>query len=290
MTSDPYASSLDEVDEYLNILYYGEPGSGKTSAAAALARLGRVYLMDMESGAKPRALRKLQIPTDQIRPVKVSSFEDIDKFYWFLKQEIEDNPGKVAGVVIDSISEVHDQLLRNQVDKRHGKAVRKATNARTGELMMEVEDNAFQIELSDRGIVTEQLRTLSRRFRDLECHTVFVALAKREIESEGVVYLPQLPPKYGGNLRGYVDLVCYTYKSDAAEDSSAYLGVFTDTGKFKGKDRFGAVPPVMANPSADRLADLILGDLDLSSDDDQCAYLQRVLLARAPVEESDSAE
>lgn len=289
MTSDPYASSLDEVDEYLNILYYGEPGSGKTSAAAALARLGRVYLMDMESGAKPRALRKLGIPTGNIRPVKVESFEDVDRFYWFVKQEIEDHPGEVAGVVIDSMSEVHDQLLRRQVDKRHGKAVRKATNFKTGELMTEVDDDQFLIELSDRGIVTEQLRTLSRRLRDLECHTVFVALAKREVESEGVVYLPQLPPKFGGNLRGYVDLVCYTYKSESAEDSSAYLGVFRDTGKFKGKDRLSATPPVMANPSADRLIDLVFGNLDLTDDDDQCAYLQRVLLAKAPAD-SDSSE
>jgi len=285
-----YAASLDEAAEYLNVLYYGEPGCGKTTAAAGLARLGTVYLVDVESGAKPSALRKRGIPTSHIRPVPVETYKDLDDFYWYLKQEIEDTePGTVAGVVFDSISEIHDQLIRGQVDKRHDKAVRKASNPRTGELLTEVEDNEFLVELGDRGIVTEQLRIIARRFRDLKCHTVFVALAKREVESEGQVYLPQLPPKFGGNLRGFVDQVCFLVKADGAEDDSGYLGVFRDTGRYKGKDRLDATPPVMANPSMDRLISLTFGDLDLSRDEAQNGYLSRVL-SRRPAEDGQDSE
>lgn len=263
------------MDEFLNVLYYGEPGSGKTSAAAAMAHLGPIYLVDVESGAKARPLRRLGIPTKNIRPIKIDGYKSLDAFYWRLKQELEDDPGGVAGVVFDSISEIHDLLLREQVDIRHGKAVRKATG-RSGELLMEVDDNEFQIELGERGIVTEQLRTLTRRFRDLECHMALVAGTKREIEGDGVVYLPLLPPKYGAQLRGFVDVVAYTSKAPGVEDASGYLGVFRDVGKFKGKDRFGALPPVLAHPAFDRVASIIFEEIELSQDAAQTRYLERV--------------
>ncbi len=285
-----YGQSLDDMPEYLNLLYYGDPGSGKTSHAAAMAKLGRTYLVDVESGAKSRPLRRLGIPTANIVPIAMDCYEDLNSFYWFLKQEIEDNPGEVAGVIFDSITEIHDQLLREQVDKRHDKAIRKATG-KNGELLMEVDDNEFLIELPERGIVTEQLRTLTRRFRDLPCHTAFVALAKREVDKDGggVVYLPQLPPKYGGNLRGFVDIVVYCTQADGVDDPSGFLGVCREIGKFKGKDRLGGTLPVTAYPSFDRIADAVFGDLDLIEDQHQKAYRERVQAAQ-PVQVPDDAD
>lgn len=276
-----YGQTLDDMAEYLNILYYGEPGSGKTSAAAGMARLGPVYLVDVESGAKARPLRRLGIPTKNIRPVQITGYQDLDRFYWHLKQELEDDPGSVVGVIFDSITEIHDQLIREQVDIRHAKAVRKVTN-KNGELLQAVDDNEFEVQLPERGIVTEQLRTLTRRFRDLPCHLAVVAGAKREVDpnGEGVVYLPLLPPKYGAQIRGFVDVVSYTLKVSEVEDASGYLGVFRDTGKYKGKDRLGAIPPVMANPSFDRLASVIFEEIDLSTDEDQATYWDRVRAAR----------
>lgn len=291
MTTPPnYGQSLDDMAEYLNILYYGEPGSGKTSAAAGMAYQGVTYLVDVESGAKARPLRKLGIPTRNIRPVQVKSYEDLDKFYWFLKQELEDaDEGTIAGVIFDSITEIHDQLIREQVDKRHAKAVRKATN-RAGELVQEVDDNQFLVELPERGIVTEQLRTLTRRFRDLPCHTVFVALAKREVDpdGEGVVYLPQLPPKFGTQLRGFVDIVGYMSKAPKVEDASGYLGVFRDTGRYKGKDRLGALPAVMADPAFHRIASVVFEELDLETDPVHTTYLSRVRSVQQPEPEEES--
>ena len=290
-----YSQSLDEMEEWLNILYYGEPGSGKTSAAASMAHLGIVYLVDVESGAKARPLKKLGVPTKNIRPIQVTSYKELDEFYWFLKQELQDLadaraavaagqdvelPPDIAGVVFDSISEIHDQLIRAQVDVRHGKAMKKATN-KHGELAMEVDDNEFMVELGDRGIVTEQLRTLTRRFRDLPCHCAWVALAKREVDpgGEGVVYLPQLPPKFGQNLRGFVDVVGYMVKAPGVEDSSGYLGVFRDTGRYKGKDRFGTLPEVLAHPAFQRVIATIFEEIDLGTDPVQSTYLRRVRAA-----------
>jgi hypothetical protein len=275
-----YGQSLDDMAEYLNVLYYGDPGSGKTSAAAAMAHLGDVYLLDVESGAKSKPLRKLGIPTQRIRPVAVSCYQDVDDFYWYLKQELEDG-APIAGVVFDSMTEIHDQLIGKQVEIRHAKAVRKVT-ARDGTLLQEVDDNEFLVELPERGIVTEQLRRITRRFRDLPCHTAFTALSKREVDpnGEGVAYLPQLPPKFGTQLRGFVDVVGYMSKAPAVENASGYLGVFRDTGLHKGKDRLGALPPVMADPAFHRVSSVIFEDLDLSTDASQNEYLGRVRAAR----------
>lgn len=287
-----YGQSLDDMVEYLNILYYGGPGTGKTSAAAAMAHLGDVYLMDVEAGAKSKPLRELGIPTSRIRPVKVTSYQDIDDFYWYLKQELDDG-ADVAGVVFDSMTEIHDSLLAKQVELRHAKAVKKVT-ARDGTLLQEVDDNEFLVELPERGIVTEQLRRITRRFRDLPCHTAFVALDRREVDpnGEGVVYIPQLPPKFGTQLRGFVDVVGYMSKAPGVEDASGYLGVFRDTGRYKGKDRLKALPVVMADPAFNRVNSVVFEDLDLDKDDAQQDYLGRVQAARPQPEafEKDADE
>lgn len=280
----PYTGPvLDEMPEFIKILYYGEPGSGKTSAACAMARLGPIYLIDAEAGAKARPLRRLGIPTQNIRPITVSGYAALDAFYWRLKQELEDAPPDVViGAVFDSYTEIHQILLREQVDLRHGKAVRAASDAQ-GELLYEVEDSEYDVELKQHGIVTEQLRMLTRRFRDLPCHIAFVTLAKRDLDSDTgqVVYLPQLPPKFGTNLRGYVDVIGYTRQADGVETASGFLGIFRDSGKYRGKDRLGGIPRVLANPAFDRVVGCVTETLDLAEDTDQLQYLERGRAAKA---------
>lgn len=277
-TPTKYGGSLDEAPEYLNIFLYGEPGSGKTTDGATMANFGRVFLLDVESGAKARALRRHGINTRNITPVPISCYKDMDDFFWWLKAQLDQDADFCFGTMLDSISEIHDQLIREQAEARHAKAVRKAGPT------MEVDDNEFAVELAERGIVTEQLRLLSRRFRDLPCHTVWTGLVKAEIDQQGSggkVLVPSLPPKFSNNLRGYVDIVGFTTKVEGIEDSSGYLGVFRETDKHRGKDRIGGLPPVLAHPTFERIYNIVLGDLDLSLDPVQNSYLDRVR-ARSP--------
>jgi len=291
-------ATLDDMPEFANVLYYGEPGSGKTSAAAGMARLGRVYLVDTESGAKARPLRRLGIPVENIIPARddrgkpITTYSQLDAFYWRIKAELDDDPDSVAGVIFDSMTELHQMLLREEVDVRHAKAVRKATD-KNGVLLMEVEDSEFDVDVREHGVVTEKLRVIARRFRDLPCHTAFVCLAKREVDKEsgtGLVMLPQLSPKFGVNLMGYVDLIAYTSKVPGVEDASGYLGVFRDTGKYKGKDRLGGTPSVLADPSFDRLVALVFQDWPLDDDPAQQDYLDRVRAKTSPAESAPPAD
>lgn len=283
-------ATLDEMPEWANVVYYGDAGSGKTSAAAAMARLGRVYLIDTESGAKARPLRRLGIPVENIvlarddegRPI--TTYRQLEQLYWRIKGELADDPDSIVGVIFDSMTELHQMLLREETTTRHAKAVRKATG-KDGVLLMEVEDSEFDVDVREHGVVTEKLRVITRWFRDLPCHTAFVCLAKRDIDKDagtGVVYLPQLSPKFGVNLLGYVDVVVFTTKVPGIEDASGYLGVCRDTGKYKGKDRLGGTPPVLADPSFDRIVDLVFRDHSLDDDPAQQDYLKRVAARTAP--------
>jgi hypothetical protein len=279
--------TLDDAPDFVNLLLYGEPGSGKTSHLASMAVLGKLYLLNVEGGAKAKPLRRLGIPTANIVPVQIESYRDLDEFYWWFKAALaDDKDGEIAGCGIDSISEIHDMLIREQADVRHSKAANKARLSG-----QELEDNEFQIELPERGIVTEQLRLLSRRFRDLPCHTVWTALVKSEIDQQGSggkVLIPALPPKFSNNLRGYVDVVGYTTLAEGVEGPSGYLGVFRETGMYRGKDRLGGIPPVLALPTFERIRKIVLDDYDLSQDAVQQQYAARVQ-ARLPAPPPEQA-
>jgi hypothetical protein len=281
-----YAGSLDEAPEFLNLLLYGEPGSGKTSNLATMANMGRMFLLDVEAGAKARALRRLGINTRNITPVPIARYRDLDDFHWWLKAELDSDPGFCVGFGIDSISEIHDMLITEQTGVRHAKAVRKAGAG------MEVEDDEFAVELNERGVVTEQLRRLSRRFRDLPCHTVWTALVKSDIDqsgSGGKVLRPALPPKFCNNLAGYVDVVGYCTRAEGVDDESGYLGVFRETGMYRGKDRLGGLPPVLALPTFQRIHSITMADMDPEQDEVHGRYLARVA-ARTPKPEPQAAE
>lgn len=274
-----YTGSLDEAPEFVNALLYGEPGSGKTSHMATMANMGRMFMLDVESGAKARALRRIGINTRNIVPVPVTCYKDMDDFYWWLKAELDSNPDFCVGFGVDSISEIHDMLIAEQTGVRHAKAVRKAG------ANMEVEDDEFAVELPERGIVTEQLRRLSRHFRDLPCHTVWTALVKSDIDQSGQggkVLRPALPPKFCNNLTGYVDVVAYCTRAEGVDDASGYLGVFRETGMYRGKDRLGGLPSVMALPTFERIHAVTMLDMDPEQDEIHGRYMARVAARKPP--------
>jgi len=248
----PPLKSLAEIEgeEFVNVLYYGEGGSGKSTAAAHLAKLGKIIYVDAESGVKAKPLRELGVPVENIMPYRVTSYEDLDRLYWSVKDMIDSDPGSVAGVVFDSMTELQKKLMEDIRHKRHVK--------RTAVGMV---DDEFSAEQDEWGKMTEQVRLISRRFRDLDCHVVFVCLAKREIDTDGAFYRPALTPKFAVDMVGYVDVVCYTEQKEGPQDDrSRFVAVTRPVGKARGKDRFGALPAVFPNPTMDRIIEYVQAD------------------------------
>lgn len=252
--------SLDETEEYVNAMFYGDPGSGKTTAAAHMAKLGRVVVIDAEAGLKKRPLQRLGVPTGNILPYTVEKYEDLDNLYWNVKAKLDEDPTYFAGVIFDSMTEIQKKLIESLVDARHAKAERlaRATGASNP-------DDPFQVDRDEYGKMTEMVRRISRRFRDLPCHVAFVCLAKRDVDKEGsggIYYRPALTPAFATDLAGYVDIVIYTDQADGfgVNDPNRYVGVTRPLGRFRGKDRFGATPEILPCPTFDRLVEYVRAD------------------------------
>lgn len=251
--------SLDEAEEYVNVLFFGDPGSGKTTDTMDMARLGRVIVVDAEAGIKKRPLQRLGIPTANIYPYTVRNYKDLDALYWKVKAQLDENPGSIAGVAFDSMTEIQKVLLEAIIKERQDKL--NAAALRGG---FEVKSDEFEVERDEYGKMTEQLRRVTRRFRDLPCHTAFVCLAKRDVDKEGtgeIFYRPALTPAFANDLAGYVDVVAYVQQSDGdPNDLSRFTAVTRPIGKYRGKDRFGATPEIMPNPTFTRILDYVLAE------------------------------
>lgn len=250
-------STLDDTEEFVNVLYYGDAGSGKTTAAAHMAKLGRIIVIDAEAGLKKRPLRRLGIETGNILPYKVTTYADLERLYWQVKAKLEEEPGYFAGVVFDSFTEIQKKLIEDITGQRYAKSVSQAT--RGG---FEVKDDPFAVDRDEYGKMTEQCRRITRQFRDLECHTAFVTLTRRDVDKEGdggIFYRPALTPAFSTDLLGYVDIAMYVQEEEDADlgDFSRFVGLTRPTGKYRGKDRYGATPPVFPNPTFDRVVDFV---------------------------------
>lgn len=247
--------SLSDQVDLGNILIYGPQGTGKTTDMAMAANEGIVVFADAESGLKKSALKKRGVNVDNIRVHSEITYDALEGLYWNCKATLEADPDSIYAVCLDSTTEIQKLLLEQIV----GKAVDKA--ARRG-----MERDPFFIDRPDWGVVTEQMRRLTRRFRDLPCHVVFGCLEKRDTDSDGaVVYTPALTPAYATDLMGYVDVILHTQVVEY-DGKEFYVGTCVPVGKYLGKDRFAALPRAIVNPYLNRIVDYINGDLDEDTD------------------------
>lgn len=271
---------LSDGVEPVNCLYYGEGGTGKTTDIAHMAKLGPVILVNAESGIKRRALRQYDIPLENIQVYpdvdagEEISFDGLIELWKSTRQQLIEDPDSVAGIGWDSITEIYQALLLDIVKDAYIRAQRQGKDR----------DPSF-IALEDYGVMTQQVRNLVRKFRDLDCHFAMSALAKREQDSDGgVVYNPQVTAKLQNDLIGWMDVVCVTQvKSyeDGGEDE--YRGLFRPTDKWRGKDRFKMLPKGVVDPTFDRIVAYIDGDLTADEDPVMIAAKDRALALVANV-------
>lgn len=257
---------LGDTEDFINVMYYGEPGTGKTTHLASLAHLGLLIVVDAEGGLKRRALRDRGIPVENIEPRRIRNYNDLDQLYWEVRSRIEANDdNRPIGVAFDSMTELQKVLTEEQVTGRVSKAVDKAS--RLGIVPKDSEVDPWKTQLDDYGIMTEQLRRTMRKFRDLDCHVGISALSKRDQDDDGeVTYRPALTPAIGSDLRGFVDIVVATQRARHPDPNGTkpLIGVTQTILKQQGKDRFGVLPAVMRDPTWATLVRAVNDNLDIS--------------------------
>lgn len=242
---------LEDRDEHLNALFWGEPGSGKTSHGASMAHLGKILVFDFEAGVKRTSLVKLGIPVENVSIARVRSYEDTDLVIKQLGAKLEEEPGAFVGVLVDSVSEMAKRFTENLTRARHAKRTRSG-----------MVDDEFEIQLEEHGRATEQLRRVARNLRDLPCHTVFTALEKRDKDGDGMVqYRPSLGPKFSDDLRSFVNVMIHTEIHKDPDGKLLRVGFTQAHGKYKSKDNLGILPEYMLDPTFLRLTQLANGEL-----------------------------
>ncbi|MEW6557194.1 MAG: ATP-binding protein [Elusimicrobiota bacterium] len=167
--------------QYLRMMVYGVPGSGKTVFGSTAPD---PLILDAEAGL-------LSIADKKLDTVKIETFQDVINVFNFLKTE------KLAykTVVIDSLTE----LQRKSMDLILSKAGR---------------DRAT---IGDWGMNIDQVRNIIRYFRDLEMNLLLICLnEERKDEDAGIIM--QRPALQGRTLpeevMGYVDVVGYLFTKE----------------------------------------------------------------------------
>jgi hypothetical protein len=253
-------ATLDDVTEYLRLVYWGPEGGGKTTAALAGTALGNVLVINAEGGLKIKALRRQGIDTSRVqiwpdpsKPTRITH-KALDALYRRLKAQFEKDPDAFAVVVIDSASEVNLQLTGSVSDDRIKK-----------DMVVDPFDKFFT-DRSDYGTSGKMFRDLLRKFRSLPCHLVITALERRDEDEDThkVTYGPAVSPAVQQDLAGQMDVIVYCRP---AQGQAPYRALVRGSSKYRTKDRFGTLPDVLAEPSFTRVLGYVEEEIDESTDD-----------------------
>jgi hypothetical protein len=271
--------ALIDAVEPVNILYYGEGGSGKSTDLAHMANGGKVWIANAEGGTKARALRQYGIPIENIEVFpdpdtdEVLSFEGLEMEWQRIREELHEDPSAYYGVGWDSVTEIQQALKDIEMKRGVLKANRRGA-----------ERDPFTMDQDNWRVVNEQCRQLIRRFRDLPCHFAVTALQRREQDNDGaVVYMPAVTPGLQNDLIGWMDVICHT-DTIIVGGEDVYMGLFRNRGKYRGKDRFNMMPRQLVDPFFTRVLEYIDGDLTLEDDEEM-----QDLKARVEREEQEAA-
>lgn len=256
--------SLDDGDDFVRVCYYGEPGSGKTTAVAGGARLGRCKIAAAEEGLYARPLKKLGVPVENIIPTLHTGYDNLMRGAEALREELHDEPGSWSAWALDTVTELADQWLADEVDRRVDKQLRQAKAA--GE---DFTKKQFGAERDDYGEITQKFRRVLRAYADLPLHVAYTAHVRRDVDEDSgtVAYGPDLFPKMQAALMGHVSILVWTRRVGQFEDGRPiFVGQTGATGKYKSKDRLNALPRTLVNPSLDRIVGYVNGGLEEDSD------------------------
>lgn len=259
---------LSDALEPTNVLFYGEGGSGKTTDVCAMAKLGRIWVANAESGIKRRALLDHGIPVENIEvfpgPGETLSYDGLEKEWMRIRNELTEDPAAYAGVGWDSITEIQQAMK----DAAVADSVRRA--ARAGK-----DRSPWIVDQDNWRATNEQCRSLIRKFRDLPCHFAASALCRREQDDNStVVYQPGVTPSLQGDVVLWFDIIGFT-SVEEVDGEEEYKALFRPAGKYRGKDRFHQLPKYVANPLFDRVQAYVDGTLTLDKDPEWKIVLDR---------------
>lgn len=228
---------LNDQQEYLRVVLYGDQGVGKSTSLASLAHGGKVAIADTENSLRLKALKQRGIPTENLLIWTDWSYSGMEQFYVTVKAQLEDEPGSIFAVGIDTGTALTQWLLEEAVrDSLATPAMMKAHPGRT----------SLEVFRDDYGTLAEMVRsTITRKIYQLPCHVVITAHARRgENENGNVRVGPDFPPAVQSALMTYSDWVLrLTREEKKANDPIRFIRS-APRGNVEAKDRYGVLQEI----------------------------------------------
>lgn len=220
---------------FLNMLVYGQPGTGKTRFCGSAEPRFKTLIASAESGLLSLNNNKVNGEVFSYDYVKVTKFEEIEEIYKFLAFSKHD----YKLLALDSGTELQkvcmDFILR--------------------------EEKIEKPRIQDWGTLNDKMTRLIRTMRDLPIHLIMTSLMdedKDELTGEVKVY-PSFQGKISKSIGGYFDEVFYSYctsKKSESGNTFEYKLLTQNSGKYLGKDRSGKLPQII-NPNFCEIYDTI---------------------------------
>ena len=200
--SDGYVITPDIFTDKMNILIYGEPGSGKTHLAGTaqdVPQMADVHVFNIDGGIMTLASR------GDIHATDIHSADDLEHELFRLVNK-DPKYEHTKTVVIDNITELQTLVLEGITSKEFANRRKKDKNYSIDEVYLE-----------DYGVSGKRLARILRGFRDLPMHVIYIAHKKDKMR-KGTNVLeeskPNLTEKLCTAVMGYMDFVWYLYTAD----------------------------------------------------------------------------
>ena len=217
--SDGYLITPQIFTDKMNILIYGDPGSGKTHLAGTaqdVPTMADVHIFNIDGGIMTLASR------GDIHATDIHSVDDLEQELF----KIANHDPKYANtktVVIDNVTELQTLALENQTIQNFKERVKKNKNYTIDEVYLE-----------DYGVAGKRLARILRGFRDLPIHVIYICHKKDKMR-QGTNVLeeskPNLTEKLATAVMGYMDFVWYLYTADEPMGDEEH-GYWTETHRY----------------------------------------------------------
>lgn len=262
--------------QFCRVLYYGPNGTGKTTDLAAMARLGHVAYIRADRSVRKRPLERLGIPASNIEPIDEL---DTDAIVTMIRtdfaQRLEENPDSLAGVCLDTVTELIARRMEGIVDAEWRKTVRQAKARRIDP----DRDKRYFVDRDYWQPITQEMRRITRHLVDLKCHFAVSAQVRRDVDTDTgkTERGPGVNPAFSGDLMAYMDFVIRTETDGVWPDGEdVFVGIPRRSDGYHGKDREHVLPSRLVEPTFDRVLGYVLGELTKDNDERQAEYRELV--------------
>jgi hypothetical protein len=244
--AETHVSDIGENLDYLKILVYGRNGRGKTKFGATGPK---PIIIDCDERGTPSARR-----VKGAKKFRVTTWEDIDLAYWWLKAGNHDR----ETVVIDTVSGLASMAMKFVLGDL-------ASRDPTLDPKLPIQKHWFK--------VTELMKTEIKKFRNLDMHVVFLAQERRDnFDDDDTDGMPEVIPALSRaareELTASVNVIGRIYTREVVVENKK-------TGKSRPKTEFRlllanhdiyqskvniedhGLPRIMRNPTIPKMLDII---------------------------------